>query len=94
MDRSLTRQHRRARELVAYHLELFGACLNPALPKYRDPELEARRLSLDGLGPPAAHLRELCEEVCTPSAQKTNANTGQSCVSGVADPRLTPSPDG
>ncbi len=61
MDRSLTRQHRRARELVAYHLELFGACLNPALPKYRDPELEARRLSLDGLGPPGL-------VVCTPGS--------------------------
>jgi len=63
VDRSLAQLHRRARELLAYHLELLGVCLNLAFPQYRDPKLEARRLSLDGLGPPAVQLRKLREEL-------------------------------
>jgi hypothetical protein len=49
--------HRRAGDLLNYHVEMLDAALNLAFPKYRNPRLEARRVRLDGLGPPAQDLR-------------------------------------
>jgi hypothetical protein len=55
--------HRRAGDLLNYHVEMLDAALNLAFPKYRNPRLEARRVRLDGLGPPAEDLRAVGSEL-------------------------------
>jgi hypothetical protein len=58
-DESIADIHRRAGELIMYHLELLNASLELALPVRPNPDLQAQRRALNGLGPPAQDLRTL-----------------------------------
>ena len=61
--RSGGRVRRRGSELLSYHMRLLDACLDLAFPKYRSAKLEARRMRLGGLGPPAEELRVLLDDL-------------------------------
>lgn len=53
----------RASRLLAYHEWILHQSVNLAFTAQPEPRIEAARLRLDGLGRPAAHLRELRDEV-------------------------------
>jgi hypothetical protein len=49
----------RATQLISYHATMVDMCLKLAFPSVLSPRLDRRRLALDGLGEPAAILRDL-----------------------------------
>lgn len=49
----------RAAQLISYHAAMVDLCLKLAFPNVLSPRLDRRRLALDGLGGPAAILRDV-----------------------------------
>lgn len=49
----------RATQLISYHAAMVDMCLKMAFPNILSARLDRRRAALDGLGEPAAVLREL-----------------------------------
>jgi hypothetical protein len=63
VDPDLREVHGRASRLLAYHLWVLRQALQLAFTPRPEPAAEATRLRLDGLGAPAADLRNLHQEV-------------------------------